>query len=215
MDPEKRCDNCVFSTFATGPARATLICRSKKGCEGRWIVRRLGQSCPNFYPSRAAAPDNRAPRRIPLTMGRFAIVDAEDYPALAEYEWFAKSAGSHVYAARKDKGKVLKMHREILNAPSHLLVDHIDHSGLNNRRANLRLATCAQNSRNQKKTAMATSKYKGVCWSRRYRKWAAQITADRKNYHLGYFNSETDAAHAYDKAAKKLHRAFAVLNFPD
>lgn len=214
MNPNNRCDNCTFSTFATGPRRAVLICRSKKGAEGRWTVRPLHHTCPNFYPSRAAAPDNRAPRRIPLTRGRFALVDAEDYPALAKYDWFAEGAAPHIYAVRKHRGKSIKMHRQILSAPPHLLVDHIDHDGLNNRKQNLRLATFTQNCRNQKKSAKATSPYKGVYWHKHCGKWAAQITANKKSHHLGYFEDETTAARAYDKAAQKLHKAFAALNFP-
>lgn len=215
MPHENRCHNCCFSTFALGPRRAVLICRSLKGSEGRWAVRRLDGVCPNFYPSRAASPNSRTPRCIPLTRGRFALVDADDYPALARYEWFAEGSGRHLYAVRKHKGKSVKMHRQILDAPPNLLVDHIDHDGLNNRRANLRLATFTQNCRNQKKSAKATSRYKGVYWHKHQKKWTAQITAAGKSRHLGYFTNETDAARAYDTAAKKLHKAFAALNFPE
>jgi len=215
MHPENRCDNCTFSTFATGPARAVLICRSKKGSEGRWTIRELGQSCPNFYPSRAAWPDNREPRCIPLTRGRFAVVDAADYPALARYDWFVEGAAPHLYAVRKEKGKSVKMHRQILDAPAGLVVDHIDHDGLNNRRGNLRLATFSENCRNQKKSAKATSRYKGVFWHKRVKKWAAHISAEGRQHHLGYFGDEGEAARAYDEAARELHKAFAAVNFPD
>jgi len=213
MDPKKRCDNCIFSTFAVGSARAVLICRSKKGAEGRWGVRGLGQACANFYPSRAAGPGNGEARRIPLTRGRFAVVDAEDYPALAQYDWFVEGAAPHLYAVRKEKRKSIKMHRQILDAPAHLVVDHVDHDGLNNRRGNLRLATFSENCRNQKKSAKASSRYKGVFWHKRARKWAAHISAEGKAHHLGYFTDEVEAARAYDEAAKKLHKDFAALNF--
>jgi hypothetical protein len=46
-------------------------------------------------------------------------------------------------------------------------------------------------------------------------KWAAAIRCNNKTYHLGYFDDEVDAARAYDRAAKKYHRRFAALNFPD
>jgi hypothetical protein len=80
MAHEKRCDNCCFSTFATGTGRAALICRQKKGSVGTWNIRPLLHQCPNFYPSRASRAQNRAPRLIPLTRGQFAIVDAEGSP---------------------------------------------------------------------------------------------------------------------------------------
>jgi hypothetical protein len=60
-----------------------------------------------------------------------------------------------------------------------------------------------------------TSKYKGVHWRKRTRKWAAAIRCSNKTYHLGYFDNEIDAAGAYDRRAKKYDRRFAALNFPD
>ena len=214
MQLQKRCDNCTFSTYATGPGRATLICRQQKGCEGRWKAHRLLHKCENFHPSRAADPENSAPRLIPLTKGKFAIVDAEDYPELSKYTWFAEGTGKTYYAVRKQNGKSIKMHRWLLKAPPELVVDHIDHNGLNNRMQNLRLATFTQNCQNQKRTAKKTSRYKGVHWHKRQQKYAAAITANKKRKHLGYFETEIEAAKAYDRAAKKLHKAFASLNFP-
>jgi len=215
MPTEKRCDNCTFSTYATGPGRPGLICRQKKTSEGRWKSVPLLHKCSNFHPSRAANPDNSAPRLIPLTRGQFAIVDAKDYPELSKYTWFAEGGQRTYYAVRKQNGKSIKMHRQIMNAPPHLVVDHIDHNGRNNRNANLRLATFTQNCQNQQRSKHKTSKYKGVHWHKTQKRWAAQITANKKSNHLGYFKNETAAAHAYDNAAKKLHGSFAAPNFPN
>jgi len=213
MSHEKRCDNCCFSTFATGPGRAVLICRQKKGSEGTWKVRSLLDKCPNFHPSRAAKAQNRTPRLIPLTRGQFAIVDAKDYPLLSQYTWFTEGTPKNYYAVRKENGKSIKMHRQITNAPDHLVVDHIDHNGLNNRNSNLRNATFTQNCQNQRRLSHKTSKYKGVHWNKRQKKWAAQITSNKISHHLGYFHDEIESAKTYDKAARKHHKEFAVLNF--
>jgi len=105
------------------------------------------------------------------------------------------------------------MHRQILSCPPDLLVDHIDHNGLNNCKRNLRLCTPAQNTRNSLSSANSSSKYKGVCWSKREKKWTASIQFNKKAYHLGYFTDEIKAAKAYDKKAKELHGQFACLNF--
>ncbi len=209
-----RCDNCCFSTFATGTGRAVLICRQKKGSEGRWNIRSLLDQCPNFHPSRAAGTQNDTPRIIPLTRGQFAIVDAEDYPVLSQYTWFAEGTDKNYYAVRKENGKSIKMHRQITNAPDHLVVDHIDHNGLNNRNTNLRPCTFTQNCQNQRRLSHKTSKYKGVHWHKGQKKWAAQITSNKKSHHLGYFTNEIDDARAYDRAARKYHGDFASLNFP-
>lgn len=215
MSHERRCDNCCFSTFATSAGRAALICRQKKGSEGKWNIRLPRDQCPNFYPSRAASsPQNHRPRLIPLTRGQFAIVDAEDYARLSLYTWFAEGTAKNYYAVRKENGRSIKMHREITGAPDHLVVDHIDHNGLNNRKSNLRVCTFAENCRNLRNVRRKTSKYKGVCWKKRLKKWAAAISCNNKTYHLGYFKHEMDAALAYDEAARKYHGQFAALNFP-
>ena len=207
---QNTCDNCIFSTFAAASARPALICRQRKGSVGRWNVQPLTETCENFYPSRAIST---ACRIIPLTRGQFTIVDAADYHQLTKFTWFTESAHNTFYAARKQNGKSIKMHRQITNAPDHLVVDHIDHNGLNNQKANLRLCTFAQNAKNINSTNPTTSRYKGVHWNKNINKWAAQITCDKKSHHLGYFKNQLTAAKAYDKAARKLHGRFASPNF--
>ena len=155
-------------------------------------------------------------KRIPLTQGRFAIVDAEDYEQLAEHKWHAVREGHSFYAARRYGGRIVKMHREILNAPPHLQCDHINHNGLDNRKANLRPATPIQNVWNRRKFRRPSrSKYKGVDWAKDMRRWRARIRFKGKRIYLGSFEEEIDAAKAYDRAARKYHAEFASLNFPE
>ena len=108
------------------------------------------------------------------------------------------------------------MHRQIMKAPAGFVVDHINYNGLDNRKANLRLATLTQNNRHTRRTIHpGTSKYKGVCWYSREKRWAVRIHADGKTIPLGYFKDEIQAAKTYDKAAKTYHGDFAALNFPN
>jgi hypothetical protein len=159
-------------------------------------------------------------RRIPLTQGKYAIIDPEDFERLNKHKWYAANGGHTFYALRHKRiGKKyisLGMHRQILQPPGHLFVDHINHNGLDNRKANLRLATCAQNTYNRKQFRKdKTSKYNGVSWREWSKKWAVIICYKRKNIRIGYFKDEIQAAKAYDKAAKKYHGEFAMLNFKE
>ncbi len=153
-------------------------------------------------------------RRIPLTRGKYAIVDPKDYEWLVKYKWHANGRqGGILYAVNQ---KRQRMHRLIMNAPKEKLVDHINGNGLDNRRANLRLATYTQNSWNSRHgIGQGTSRYKGVIWYKRNKKWEAVISVNGRRKHLGYYKKEIDAARAFDKAAKERRGEFAVLNFPD
>ncbi|MFH1717777.1 MAG: DNA polymerase I [Planctomycetota bacterium] len=160
--------------------------------------------------------------RIPLTRGQYAIVDPDDFPRLVKYKWYAARNGRAFYAicsATGEDGKTyqLPMHRAVLEVADEMFVDHINRRSLDNRKANLRPATPAQNNRNRTKChdGKWTSKYKGVHWSRQRRLWRAQIRVGGRCIHLGSFDDEVRAGKAYDRAAKRYHREFAVLNFTE
>ena len=160
-------------------------------------------------------------RRIPLTQGQFAIVDPQDYQRLSKYKWrLCRTKGKNVlYAERSIRlpgGKYSRilMHRQLIKAPEGYVIDHINGCGLDNRRANLRLATAAQNAWNSKKRN-PRSGYKGVWFAGDKGLWRAAIVCYGRRMHLGYFTDKIDAARAYDQAAKKYHKEFARLNFPE
>jgi len=92
------------------------------------------------------------------------------------------------------------------------VIDHINRNGLDNRRSNLRFATVAQNAQNSR-MRKNRSGYKGVWFAKDKGRFRAAIWHNNKRIYLGYFDSPISAAKAYDKAAKRYHKEFAVLNF--
>ena len=156
-----------------------------------------------------------------MTQPQYAKVAPGDYKGLREYEWFAQKGKGCFYAVRRARGPkgnkpaTIYMHHELIDVADGLLIDHVNQDSMDNRRANLRGATRAQNIRNRKKFSnSSSSKYKGVSWRKKTRKWEVLITFERKRIFLGCFHSEIDAAKAYDRAAIKYHGEFASLNFP-
>jgi len=154
-------------------------------------------------------------KEIPLTRGVVAIVDDEDYATLSFHKWCATpiGRGNSFYAVRGvwSNGTTVRayMHRVILCPPSGMHVDHISGDGLDNRRANLRLATYAQNNQNCRVYQNNKSGYKGVRWNRRDKRWLAEIRANGLRKYIGLFDSPAEAHAAYCAAAKELHGEFA------
>jgi AP2 domain/HNH endonuclease len=224
----RTCDRCVHAT--DGPAQwimnkilcwpSMLNCSNCEQAPGRLVLTFTNATCRNFYPRRTPAvwtdppkPERAELRHIALTKGYYATVDAADFERLNKHKWTALVTGSKVYAIRSEKGKTILMHREILNAPPHKVVDHIDGTGLNNSQANLRLCTKQQNLYNSKPRA-SRSKYKGVRYEKRTKKWIAEVTHKGKKHYLGSFDNEIAAAQAYDRKAAELFGPYARLNFP-
>lgn len=164
-------------------------------------------------------------KEIHLSQGYVAFVDDEDYERVSQLKWTAvihRTTNSfRVYAhhnetKNNDTGKRRKiyLHRFILGSDCPGKVDHQDTNGLNNQRYNLRPATSAQNLANQNKTR-GTSKWKGVSWCNRTKKWVAQIAGVGKHEFLGRFNDEVDAATAYNLKAFELFGEFSRFNIPE
>lgn len=151
---------------------------------------------------------------ISLTNGHSALIDEVWFPIFSQFKWqVLKSKGnnycrSSIYADSKHSQEL--MHRIIMAALPHQLVDHINGNGLDNRRCNLRLCNFGQNAMNAKVRKNKESKYKGVF--RCQNKWCAKVRKNRKTVFLKAFNLEVDAAKAYNKAAAKHFGEFAFLN---
>lgn len=121
-----------------------------------------------------------------------------------------------VTAVSKETGARTKLSRVITDAAPGLVVDHINGNPLDNRRANLRIVTQLENRRNAAKRPGLTSIYKGVsAKSPRSSRWRALIYVNNKATNLGFYETEEEAARAYDAAARDIFGAAATLNFPN
>lgn len=157
-------------------------------------------------------------KTIPLSQGRVTKVDSSDFKWASQFNWYVwipSDAPQLTYAVRKIRlpsGNYSKrlLHRELLDAPRGVEVDHWDRDGLNNRRKNLRLCSTSQNQGNSRQHFDAgTSKFKGVTWHKGSGKWQASIQVQKKRHYLGWFSDEGKAGAAYALASEKYFGAFS------
>lgn len=149
-------------------------------------------------------------KRIALTRGTFAMVDERDNEALSQYKWHLHSCGYACRAVSRGGRRTILMHRQILTAPTGIEVDHINRDRLDNRRQNLRLATHSQNHMNQ---AVRVGRFKGVHPNQTGGKpWIAMIGLDGRAMRIGAYQTEAEAAKAYNQKAIELFGEFARLN---
>lgn len=163
-------------------------------------------------------------REIPLSQGYVAIVDSADYEWLIQWKWYWRKARGqdYGYAVRMSRCEavpgtgqqriIVFLHNVILNPPAPLTIDHKNGDTLDNRRANLRLATRTQQNANCGRRRDNKSGYKGVSWKPRRNKWCAEIRLHYKHRHIGYFDTPQQAALAYNAAAQQLFGEFCRLN---
>lgn len=100
-----------------------------------------------------------------------------------------------------------------MRPPRNKQIDHHDHDGLNNTRANLRICTHTENARNRLPLLGQVSIYKGVIWDKERSKWRASIVVGGRYIQIGRFSDELLAAEAYNIAATQYFGDFALLNY--
>jgi hypothetical protein len=230
---KRRCADCVYGIRPVGRWfrivlhrwAGLLTCLNHPDAPGQMMGVSYLATCRNFRGKGERRPRGEVPdppddqsRCIPLTKGKFAIVDAADYDWLSGYRWFVMESrrGGQSYAATSIEGKTIPMHRLIMNPPPGMVVDHFDGNGLNNRRSNLRVCKPEQNRFNLRPRKNKKSRFVGVYQDKRYPgKWYAAVQCRGKVLRLGPFKDEVEAAIARDLEAIKQHGPYAHLNFPD
>ncbi len=164
-----------------------------------------GTPCRNYRP-KPKLPKGDSVRMIPLGDGFYAYVDAADYPEVSRHTWRSENG----YAARHENGTRIFMHCQIMKPPDDMVVDHIDGNRANNCRLNLRICTKGENQRNQRKRHGSRSRFRGVLLDKQSGKWFAVC----QRHFRGYFDTEIEAARAYDRLAVEWLDESPRLNFP-
>lgn len=151
--------------------------------------------------------------KITIYGGNVALVDAEDYPLLSRYKWHMTNNG-YVETTVVIGGKKINilMHRFIMGIPTSMVIDHKDGDKLNNTKENLRITYQSKNVVNSTKRKGTSSKYKGVSWAKRERRWRVQIKVGGKVIGGRYFEEENEAGRKYNEMAEKYFGEFARLN---
>lgn len=208
------CGHCLHAEPVSLPKQKRgLICKTNPAFDHTWhMVWSDGSCCAYRIDPRKNLTGTM---RIPLTRGRFTLVDADDYWRFSSFKFCLQHTQKIPYASARVRGPRRFLHRLIMSPRPGRMVDHINHDGLDNRKANLRCCTRQQNGFNRRPLKNTSSKYKGVRRDKRNNKWIAAIRLNYKRTIIGAFDDEIDAAKAYDQHAKKTFGPFAYLNFPD
>ena len=211
------------SVVTPGGCCRHLICINHPEAPGEFREVLGSGTCPNFRarwepPLRTPPPEppNDSVRYITLTKGKHALVDAADFDRLNKHKWWAQHSNggsSGWYATRQEGRRRIFMHREVMNAPDGMVVDHIQRNGLDNRQCNLRVCTPLENAYNRRFHSRS-SRFQGVRYNDRLDKWMAGFKALGRREHLGLFDDEIEAAQVRDRWAFAFHGRFAYLNFP-
>ena len=157
---------------------------------------------------------------IPLTKGKEALVDDEEYEYLMQWKWHAAKSGRYAARARADSDgpgpHLIYMHL-VVAARSGLsgVIDHRNRQPLDNRRKNLRSATQKRNVQNSRMHRDNIAGFKGVSQAKRPGWWRARIWTGNREESLGEYYGEVgkiEAARAYNEAALKYFGEFAHVN---
>lgn len=168
-------------------------------------------------------------RAIQLTKGKYAIIDPEDYDLVSQHTWHARLATGnktyhaatnilhpkggmrlHTYGYYTPKEMAVSMHVLIMGRKG---IDHINRNMLDNRRANLRIATDSQNGMNRGQLSNNSSGHVGV---REFQGgWRVDITVNKQRTTICNLESYDDAVEIRHELQYKYFGAFSPIDCCD
>lgn len=149
-------------------------------------------------------------KKIPVTGGKYALVDDEDFEFLMQWKWeetpngYARRNESKTTLSRRVKQTKFYMHRVVNSTPKGMDTDHINRNKLDNRKCNLRMVTRSENMRNTGLQRNNTSGYKGISWDKKRLLWESHIKNNDKKLFLGRYKKLADAIIVRKQAEERL-----------
>lgn len=148
---------------------------------------------------------------------KLACVDTADWDRISPYCWWAKEshkAGAQTlyYACSDISRRKIRLHKFLIEPNSKESIDHKDNNGLNNSRENLRICTHSQNMANARRRYNVNNRYRGVSYDKARNQWAARLNMNNSIVFRKRFDTELEAAQAYNEQALIYFGEFARLN---
>ena len=125
------------------------------------------------------------------------LIDIEDIEKVKKYNWIAirhPHVNNFYIYSNVYRGSI-KLHRYLTNCPRGLVIDHINHDTLDNRKSNLRICTVAENNKNSGFYKNNTSGHKNIRWHKKNNTWVVFLG----NKYLGSRKNIEDAIKLRDE----------------
>lgn len=141
--------------------------------------------------------------QVSLSGGIICLIDDEDWDRIKNYSWCLHADKQYV-GGRVENGKMVLLHRFIMNVSSDMKIDHINHNTFDNRKENLRICTQAQNMWNAKHRGSNTG-IRGIHFRKKVGNYQVDITSYGKRVYLGVYPTIEEAIIVRKTAEFKYH----------
>jgi hypothetical protein len=157
-------------------------------------------------------------KEIPLTQGKVALIDDEDWELISKYKWRYNNKRAVTSIIKNGKQSALYMNRLLLGEDDNRLTKYKNGDYLDNRRCNIIFIGFKNKESvfSEDKIPTKLSKYKGLYWHKFFKTWEVKILINDKLTSCGFYSDELQAAKAYDIEMLYVFGGKAIkdINFP-